>query len=103
MATRPPEIVEETPEPINGYAVVSTTLAALCVGALRWIKVNLRARGDRVLGCISTVQCLTRDDAVDFCIKSAVFRKVDDEGLAGENVLESQLDITCIKSRSLNE
>jgi hypothetical protein len=57
------------------YAVVSTTLAALCVGALGWIKVNLRARRDRVLRCISTVQCFAGDDAVDFCRKSAVFRK----------------------------
>src|ERR1700733_12798112 len=85
------------------YMVVSTTLAALCVGALGWIKVNLRARRDRVLRCISTVQCLAGDDAVDFCRKSAVFRKADSRGLAGQNILESELDIACIKSRSLNE
>jgi len=64
-----PEIVKETPEVDQWYAVVSTTLAALCIGALGWIKVNLRARRDRVLRCISTVQCLAGDDAVDFCRK----------------------------------
>jgi hypothetical protein len=72
-----PEIVKETPEVINGMTVVSTALAALCVGALGWIKVNLRARRDRVLCCISTVQCLAGDDAVDFWRKSAVFRQAD--------------------------
>src|SRR5271155_39077 len=55
----------------------STALAALCVGALGWIKVNLRARCDRVLRCISTVQSLAGDDAIDFCRKSAVFRQAD--------------------------
>ena len=85
------------------YTVVSTTLAALCVGALGWIEVNLRARRDWVLRCISTVQCLAGDDAVDFCRKSAVICKADGGGLAGQNVLESELDIACIESRSLNE
>ena len=62
---------------INGMRLFSTALAALCVGALGWIKVNLRARRDRVLCCISTVQCLAGDDAVDFCRKSAVFHQAD--------------------------
>ena len=85
------------------YAVGSAALAALCVGALGWIKVNLRARRDWVLRCIPTVQCLAGDDAVDFCRKSAVFRKADGRRLTSQNILESELDIACIESRSLNE
>jgi hypothetical protein len=85
------------------YTVISTTLAALCVGALGWIKVDLRARRNRVLRCISTVQCLAGDDAVDFCRRSAVFRKADGRGLTSQNILESELDIACIEGRSLNK